>query len=371
MKRKVLTSRVATAALAVFCVGMADAQENGYINGVYSLFSFNPSTGAILNSYSGAGTSEPFAVATDDVTLYLPYYGAPAEALLTVSGQTGKTEGYVGVGPLVYNGVALTKDGLTAYVTTREGVSVIDTATFTVTGSIPQVGPAFDVALSPDDSTLYISINCPDACPPPGACPLKIGVCALNAATLAFEWQVKNVTGLLSVSNDGTSLYLAGSIITGKPAYPLNAINTTTQAVTNLDVYFERAFPPIRIITDPASHYAVVILQSLSTGTQTAASAYLLNTSNNKFVETLFTAAPGGMALASPASGVAFAPDGKSVWMLLSCGMNRVPNCADESGQIYLAGFSLPSGALISDQPVPGEFWGENDGNVDSVAFPR
>ena len=319
MKRKALLSLTSTFAAALLSIGIADAQENGYINGVYSLFSFNPSTGSKLSTFSGAGTSEPFAVASDDVTLYLPSYNDTAETLSTVSGQNGQTEDAVVVEPQVYNGVALTKDGSTAYVTTKAGVSAVNTDTLAVRAVISQGGPGYDVALSPDDSTLYMSVDCPIACSPPMACPLTYGVCAFSTGTFALEWKVNNVSGLLSVSNDGSSLYIAG-IGGGKPLYPLNAISTSTRAVTNLEVSSVKDQSPVRIVTDPASHYAIVIEQNLAF--PVAASAYLLNTSNNKFFETLFMSAPGGMVVPSLASGAVFAPDGKSVWMLLSCGVN-------------------------------------------------
>lgn len=74
---------------------------------------------------------------------------------------------------------------------------------------------------------------------------------------------------------------------------------------------------------------------------------------------------------ASSVGAAAFAPNGKSVWMLLSCGFGVfVPNCSDDSGQIYLAGFSIPSGAVISYQAVPGQFSDYSE-YVQSVAFPR
>jgi hypothetical protein len=128
---------------------------------------------------------------------------------------------------------------------------------------------------------------------------------------------------------------------------------------------------PVRIITDPASNYAVVVEENSSGGYPLPASAYLLNTSTNKFVQVLFSSAPGGMAIINSVGAAAFAPNGKSVWMLLSCGFGVfVPNCSDDSGQIYLAGFSIPSGAVISYQAVPGQFSDYSE-YVQSVAFPR
>jgi len=347
-----------------FLMNAAQAQENGYVNGSGTLFSFSPSTGAIVGSSTVTATAEPLAVAGNDSRLYLIGFGS----LYSVVGKTGEVAGYLPISGLEPRSVALTKDGTTAYVATSGGVSVIDTATFSIVGSIAQIGPAYDVALSPDDSTLYMSVDCSDACPPPSICKVEIGVCAFNRSTLALKWQVKNIGGLLSVSNDGSYVYVAAPESYGKPGYPLNAINTSTQAVTNLGVSEEKDMEPLRIITDPASTYAVVFEQSAYTGVETPASAYLLNTFTNKFVGTLFSTAPGGMAVTNSASAAAFAPDGKSVWMLLSCRAATMPNCSDESQQIYLAGFSLPSGAAISYQALPGEVAGNSD---QSLAFPR
>jgi YVTN family beta-propeller protein len=366
---------VGTAFFAFLCAlatfpGAAHAQQNGYINGSITLFSFNPGSGAIVNSFYGAGSAEPFAVEQDDATILTlgPFdYGLVNE----VSGRTGQLEGSVAVYALGWNGLALSPDGTKAYVTTHSGVDVIDTATLSVGASIAQNFDASDVALSPDGSTLYVAMYCADACEAPISCPVLIGICAFNTDSLALEWYVKNVAGLLSVSDDGSMLYSAGFVFGNSPAYPLNAINTSTRAVTNLEVPAGKAGnQPVRIITDPASHYAVVIEQPSTNSYPMAASAYLLNTSTNKFVQTLFSSAPGGMAIINSAGAAAFAPNGKSVWMLLSCGVNAVPNCSDESGQIYLAGFSIPSGAVISYQAVPGQFW-DNADYKQSIAFPR
>jgi DNA-binding beta-propeller fold protein YncE len=362
-------------AAAICLSGTASAQQNGYVNGIFGIYSFDPVTGAVVASFSGDGTASPFAVSANATSLYTAgsLESGKVGVIYVVSGTSGQVTGSVAVPEYQANSIALTSDGTKAFVPTQFGVSVIDTTTLAVIGTIAQSqGGAIDVALSPDDSTLYMSVNCASMCGPKGSCPVNMGVCAFSAATLALEWEVAGVSGLLSVSSDGTSLYAADVLVGGKPVYPLNAINAATHAVTNLDVSNLKDGTPVRIATDPASHYAVVVEQgSYSGDAYLPASAYLLNTATNKFVQTLFASAPGNMVLTNTAGAVAFAPNGKSVWMLLTCYTpGSIPNCSDQSGAVYLAGFSLPSGEQISFQKLGGEYATQSE-DRQSIAFPQ
>jgi DNA-binding beta-propeller fold protein YncE len=346
---------------------VAPAQQNGYVNGSLGLFSFNPTTGAIVTSTTTGGTAQPFAVASDDATLYLPSLFLFPDVMSKVEGATGETLGSV---PLGVTAIALTQNGATAFAMTGGGqggaVSVIDTASLTITNTV-DVGCPADIALSPDGATLYVSVANKQC--PPQACPEVIGVCAFNASTWALEWSVPNVFGLLSVSYDGSMLYVAGSLVN----YPINVINTATHAVTNLEVKGENGWPAVRVATSPVSSYAVVVEEGAENeqGVTLPASAYLLNTATNKFVGTVFTSAPGGTVVPNKAGGAAIAPDGRSVWMLLACGPAApVEGCVSDNNQLFLAGFSLPSMQQIAFEPLQGQFISTSE-IEQSIAFPQ
>jgi hypothetical protein len=363
------TALSALLATALFLTpALLPAQQNGYVNGSIGLFSFNPTTGAIVTSPTSGGTAVPFAVASDDVTLYVPFLDESVY-LNKVSGTTGETLGSVTLPAQPFPTLAVTQNGATAFALTGFGVSVVDTASLTITNTLALGGCPAGMALSPDDSTLYVSVYSTH-CSPQQACPEVIGVCAFNTSTWALEWSVPNVYGLLSVSYDGSVLYAAATTL-GRPQYPLSAINTATQAVTNLDVKSEGA-SAFRVATSPVSSYAVVVEEAEANeqGVMPPASAYLLNTATNKFIGTVFTSAPGGTIVPNKAAGVAIAPDGRSVWMLLACGPAvPVEGCVNDNNELYLAGFSLPSMQQIAFEPLQGQY--AEYPYEQSIAFPQ
>src|SRR5271168_1901929 len=172
---------------ALVAPSLCNAQNIGYITGgnwgvgFAPLTSFDASTGAIVNSFPFDGGGTQFAVANDDSTLYMPTSYPDLAALNVVSGQTGQVLNYVPVGPATM--VILSSDGATAYVGSNGGVTVVDTATVTVTTTLSLQSGArpTGLALSPDNQTLYVSSNCVD-CNPPGqaACPPLNGLCIFD-----------------------------------------------------------------------------------------------------------------------------------------------------------------------------------------------
>jgi hypothetical protein len=356
--------------LAAACV--CGAQTIGYVEGTSSLTSFNVSTGAVVNSFASGGAGTAFAVAGNDVTLYITT--APindAGVLNVVSGQSGETLDTLSLGLLAPK-VVLSSDGSKAYInaageTTYGGpgqVIVVETATLAVSGSLTmRFGqPIQDIALSPDNTTLYVAVTCTNSFPncngTSGACPLASGLCIFNASTLALEGTVEKLTGYLAVSQDNRSLYVTEyrATLSG-----LHIMNTSTLSVTTRNLPAE---PNQAAVVNPAAGYAVVFIPESS---QSSTTAYILNTSTNKFVGELFVNGPYGAQVGAnvalvPVAFAAFAPDGKSLWMIMSC-EGVLPSCTLPS-QRSLVGVSFPSGALIGTATAL-----PNDAT--SIAFPQ
>ncbi len=370
--RTLLTVCTPVLAFAAACV--CGAQTTGYITGASSLTSFNPSTGAVTNSLSSGGAGTAFAVAGDDVTLYIPTDPVNDVGLLNeVSGQSGETLSTLSLGQGATK-VVLSSTGATAYVN-AEGyggghggpnpvgqVMAVDTATLAVTGTITiRSGLTInDIALSPDNTTLYVAVSCysnETSCEQTGgACPVLTGLCIFNANTLALEGAVEKLTGYLAVSQDNKSLYVTE--YKGAAPAGFHVMNTSPLSVTTRDL---PADPNEAAVLNPAAGFAVVFIPESS---QSSTTAYILNTSTNKFVGELFVNAPYGAQVGANGTVIpaAFAPDGKSLWMIMSC-EGVLPSCTLPS-QRSLVGVSFPSGALIgSAVALP------NDAT--SIAFPQ
>ena len=337
--------------------GLCHAQTIGYIAGSKSLTSFNSSTGAIIESFTTGGSASQFSVASDDSTLYIPTATlAYSGTLNVVSGASGQL-----LNSLAFSNAAtkavLSSDGSTVYVLTYAGLGfiyVVDVATLSIKGTIalPEGTYPFDIALSPGNTTLYVSlggsVNNAEGCH-------TQGICVFRAATLALTGDVERLFGYLGVSNDGKSLYVGNSIAGN--ATRIRVVNTATPAISAIPV---NNLIVNGLVIDPLGHYAVLVGQ---TRTPTAM-AYMVNTSTNAPVAEFITTFPGNTSPLTVGS-AAFAPDGNSVWMLLSCiGIVLVQNCTTvNNAAVELVGFSFPSGAVIGTTPVSSD--------ARTIAFPR
>jgi hypothetical protein len=214
-----------------------------------------------------------------------------------------------------------------------------------------------DIALSPDNTTLYVSVSCikdESSCSQTGgACPVLTGICIFDASTLALKGEVEKVSGYLAVSQDNGSLYIT---LQNSSAGGFFIVNTSTLAV------IPKAFPypPYgRAAVSPVGKYAIIFTSGNADNSTTA---YVLNTSTNKIVSELFVDAPGGSQVGGGSIGqaapAAFAPDGKSVWMLLTCDST---NCTVQAPSV--GGVSFPSGELISITPIQPD--------AKTIAFPQ
>jgi|SRR5579871_2611360 len=347
-------------ALAVITAASAQGQTLGYVLGSsYSkdVVSFSTSTGKLVNVFSdGFGTGTALAVGSDDSTLYIPAEagGLNSGVLNIVSGQTGQLLNSVS---LVGQGekAVLSADGSTVYVQTATatsgGIVAVDTATLASqkTLSFPFNSFVHDIAVSPDSSTLYVYVTCPNGCTPPRTgCTTTGGICIFDAKTLAFKQQIDKLQGSLALSQDGQFLYV------WSPAGSQYLAVVNTAALT----YVWKAFPYriTGVAVNPVGNYAVVFV---GPNAQASTTAYLFDPTANKTVAQLFGNGPDGTSVIPHystliANTAAFSPDGTSLWMLLWCDPNAT-NCSVPGGTgRAVMGISMISPvSVISIMPLP------------------
>jgi YVTN family beta-propeller protein len=155
--------------------------------------------------------------------------------------------------------IAFSPSGATAYVTTGEGLYVINTANLQVVTVIHGLGNPEGVAVSPDGSTVYVTNT------------VEGKVDVINAAT-------NNVTGAIGVgqmpwqlvlSSDGSTLYVADG-----DSNAISVINTASDTVTNT-------------ISDPGDPVSVALTpdgSELWVGGLTSGIVTVFNTSNGSSV---------------------------------------------------------------------------------------
>ena len=114
--------------------------------------------------------------------------------------------------------IAFSPDGSTAYVTTAEGLWVINTSNLQVTTVIHGLGDPHAVAVSPDGSTVYVSDTVHGL------------VDVINAASnqVTGTIQVGQLPWDIVISSDGSTLYVANP-----DSNSVSVIDTATNTVTN------------------------------------------------------------------------------------------------------------------------------------------
>jgi YVTN family beta-propeller protein len=96
-------------------------------------------------------------------------------------------------------GIAITPDGVSAYVTHLTGsVTAIDTATNTASATIPVGGEALDVAISPDGTFAYVTISSSNT----------VAVIDTATNTLAASVTVGGMPSGIAISPDGAFAYV-------------------------------------------------------------------------------------------------------------------------------------------------------------------
>jgi len=114
--------------------------------------------------------------------------------------------------------IAFSPSGATAYVTTGDGLLVIDTATVKVTAVIPGLGNPEDAAVSPDGKTVYVTNT------------VQGVVDVISAATNRVTGTIKvgQLPWQLVLSSDGSTLYVADG-----DSNAISVISTKSGTVTD------------------------------------------------------------------------------------------------------------------------------------------
>jgi YVTN family beta-propeller protein len=195
---------------AVAVVNTADLQVSNYENPAETLVQvgFNPEDLAVTPDGSqvwvadtGPETGEPslggisvISTASDTVTAKLHVWWTDPRA------------------------IAFSPDGSTAYVTTQDGLYVINTATLQVETVIHGLGNPEDVVVSPDGSTVYVTNTVQG----------EVDVISAASDQVTDTIGVGEMPWQLVLSSDGSTLYVADG-----DSNAISVIDTATDTVTN------------------------------------------------------------------------------------------------------------------------------------------
>lgn len=159
---------------------------------------------------------EGICVSPDGTKLYVANYYSDSVSIINTATNTVSAAIAVGIGPL---GISVSPDGSKVYVTNiyDSTISVINTTSNTVSATIPVGSGPAGVSISPDGSNVYIA-NSNDS-----------SLSVINAATNTVSAIIAVGIGPVgvSVTPDGTSVYVANS---GDSS--VSVINTSTNTVS-------------------------------------------------------------------------------------------------------------------------------------------
>ncbi len=340
------------AALLLLFVSCVHAQTPGYVSGLTGIEVFDSVTGQLLNTFPSTVNLEgTLAVSKNGATLYIaaeapPGTGSPAvlELLSSATGQVLSTIAGLSMGG---RKVILGPAGTYAFVMCSSGpsgsntIGIVNLAQQAVVGYIfVDGGYPVDILLSPNGKQLYVSteslnedavrtaplasVQLAAGKHPVYLCKAIPGICVFDTSTFAVTGTATAPNGLLSLSQDGSSLYSLSVF-----NQTLEVVNTATLASTKIQL------APGVVVTGlavaPSGNQAVI-----GTYSGSAFSFYLLDTLTNKFTGTF--PAPPSTQLAFGSSTMVFSPDGSSLWTIGGCDYS----CS------LLIGQSFPSGNVIA-----------------------
>jgi YVTN family beta-propeller protein len=114
--------------------------------------------------------------------------------------------------------IAFSPSGATAYVTTQDGLYVINTANLSVETVVHGLGNPEGVVVSPDGSTVYVTNTVQG----------KVDVISAASNTVTDTIGVGEMPWQLALSSDGSTLYVADG-----DSNAISVINTSSDSVTN------------------------------------------------------------------------------------------------------------------------------------------
>ncbi|HEY5196993.1 MAG TPA: alkaline phosphatase family protein [Solirubrobacteraceae bacterium] len=141
--------------------------------------------------------------------------GANTVSVITTATNTVTATINVGQAPEV---IAISSDGATVYVTCQDGLYLIDAASARVRGVVAQLGGAHGVAVAPDGSTVYVVDSTRNA----------LALVDPSTARVASEIPVGQMPWNVALTPDGTTAY-----VTNANADTVSVIDTTTRAVVD------------------------------------------------------------------------------------------------------------------------------------------
>jgi outer membrane protein assembly factor BamB len=291
--------KVAPDGSAVYITGNDECGKP--INICYLVAALDPSTGASLweDQVANRGGAGPLAVSPDGSTLYVTGSVTP-EGLLdsqystmaidATTGATDWTTAYEVPGDAYADGIAVSPDGSTVFVTGDAQVSGSSYRTIAYdasTGSklweqalsVAKTGYPSGLAVSPDGSTVYVTGSV-------GLDERSYGTVAYDATTGARVWKTIYMgfggqASALAVSPDGSTVYVTGDGANppstghpeGVPQYTTLALAATTGAqqwVRHFGDVAKGSSTPYSITVSPDSSMVFVTGQSVSNLTTVA-----------------------------------------------------------------------------------------------------
>jgi len=238
-------------------------------------------------------------------------------------------------------GVAVTPDGGKVYVanTGSNTVSVIDTATNSVVGTIPVGNGPTGVAVTPDSSKVYVTN--------PGTNTVSVIATATN--TVVSTIPVGNCVGV-AVTPDGSKVY-----ITNLGDGSVSVIDTVTNTVTGLTIPV--GIQPFGVAVTPDGSKVYV-------ANEVSASVSVIDTATNAVVGTIPV---GNFPIVFPI-GVAVTPDGSKVYVTNGASAVSVIDTATNTVVGTIPVGSLPWGVAVTPDGSKVYVANFNDNTVSVIA---
>jgi YVTN family beta-propeller protein len=200
-----------------------------------------------------------------------PQTGLPTlGAINVVSTATDKVTSTLSLPVADPRAIAFSPSGATAYVTTAEGLVVINTATVKVTGLVPGLGDPEGVAVSPDGKSVYVTNTAQN----------QVDVVSATSDRVTKAIPVGQLPWQLAVSSSGSTIYVADG--------DSNAVSVIDAATGKVTDTISDSGDPVSVALSPDG-------SELWVGGLTSGIVSVFDTSNDSLVGT-FNVGYGGEA---------------------------------------------------------------------------